>query len=110
LEEKMNIWAKILVASHVAIIAAGAAEARGPLRQPWLIYPSKAMDECREGTAPQSYAAKCADLLYAYSRELEACLPGQSGGPVIATQQIAVQQSSPDCAAVAAKTAAASVK
>ncbi len=106
----MNIWAKILVASNVTIMAVGAAEARGPLRQPWLIYPARAMDECREGTAPQSYAAKCSDLLYAYSRELEACLPGRSAGPLIAAEQVAVQQSSPDCAAVAAKTAAESVK
>jgi hypothetical protein len=106
----MNIRAKILVATTVSIMAVGAAEARGPSAQPWVIYPAKAMDTCRAGTAPSHIAKRCDDLLKAYSRELEACVPMRKGGPVIGDHQIALEQTNPDCAAAAAKIAAEAVK
>lgn len=106
----MDIRSRFLLAGVVTIMAVGAAEARGPLLQPWLIYPSRVMDQCRKGTAPQSYAARCADLLGAYGRALEVCMPQPAAGPVIGAEQVAIQQASPDCAASAARTAAAAVK
>ena len=67
----------------LSVMAATAAYARGPSPQPWLIYPVKSMDSCRAGTAPPQIAARCDELLGAYSRELEACVPMRRGGPVV---------------------------
>ena len=101
---------KFAINFSVLVMAVGAAEARGPSPQPWLIYPVRAMDTCRAGTAPPHIAARCSDLLEAYSRELQACVPMRRSGPVTGVHQVAVQQSVPDCAATAAKLAAETVK
>ncbi len=101
---------KVLLGCTVVILAAGAAHARGPSAQPWIIYPAKAMDSCRAGKAPSHIAKRCDDLLKAYSHQLEACVPMRRGDPVIRDHQVALEQSNPDCAAAAAKTAAESVK
>jgi hypothetical protein len=106
----MNNARKIVVHFTVMFLAVGAAEARGPSAQPWLIYPVRAMDTCRENTAPPHIEARCGDLLSAYSRELEACVPMRRGGPVVGAHQVSLQQSNPECAAMAAKIAAETVK
>ena len=106
----MNIHVRFPLGFALSILAATASHARGPSPQPWLIYPSKAMDTCQAGTAPPQIALRCSDLLEAYSRELEACVPMRRGGPVVGAHQIAMQKTNPDCAAVAAKMAAESVK
>lgn len=106
----MNIHVRFPLGFALSVLAATAAQARGPSPQPWLIYPVKVMDTCRAGTAPSRIAVRCSDLLWAYAKELEACLPAPSGGPVMAAQQVALQQSDPDCAATAARLAAAKIK
>lgn len=103
---KSNLFLIILLSALVATTA----EARGPLKRHWLMYPSRAMDACRGGSAPSSYAHRCDDLLGAYGRELEACVAGRRGGPVLGERQIVLQQSAPACAATAAKMAAEAVK
>ena len=94
----------------LSVMAAGAADARGPALQPWLVYPTKTMDSCQAGTAPAKIALRCDDLLAAYAHELEACVPQRRTGPVVGAHMIALQQTSPDCAAAAAVTAAGKVK
>ena len=94
----------------LSLLAATSAVARGPSPQPWLIYPVKAMDTCRAGTAPSRISARCDELLIAYASALEACVPMRRGGPITGVHQIALQRTDPDCAAKAALTAAQSVK
>jgi hypothetical protein len=106
----MNTHAKYPVAFFVSLLVATAAQARGPSPQPWLIYPVKAMDSCRAGTAPSRIAPRCDDLLSAYASELEACVPMRRGGPVVGGHQIALQREDPECASAAAAHAARSVK
>jgi hypothetical protein len=106
----MNIHVRFPLGFALSVLAATAAQARGPSPQPWLMYPVKAMDTCRAGTAPPKIAARCDDLLGAYSRELEACVPMRRGGPVVGGHQVALEQASPDCTAAAAVVAAGSVK
>ncbi len=106
----MNTLKKFAINFSVLVLAVGAAEARGPSPQPWIIYPVRVMDTCQAGTAPPHIALRCSDLLEAYSRELEACVPMRRGGPVVGAHQVALQQTAPDCAATAAKMAAESVK
>lgn len=106
----MNIHVRFPLGFALCILTTMAAEARGPSPQPWLIYPARTMDSCRAGTAPPHIAARCDELLGAYSRELEACVPMRRGGPVTGERQVALQQTSPDCTAAAAGHAARSVK
>ena len=106
----MNIHVRSALGFALSVVVATTAEARGPSPQPWLIYPSKTMDTCRAGTAPPHISARCDDLLAAYSRELEACVPMRRGGAVMGSHQIALQKTDPDCAAAAALNAARSVK
>ena len=106
----MNIHFRFPLGFALSVMAATAAYARGPSPQPWLIYPVKSMDSCRAGTAPPQNAARCDDLLGAYSRELEACVPMRRGGPVVGGHQVSLQKTDPDCAAAAAFHAARSVK
>jgi hypothetical protein len=94
----------------LSVMAATSAFARGPSPQPWLMYPVKAMDNCRAGTAMPTIAARCDDLLSAYARELEACVPMRRGGAVTGEHQVALQRTDPDCAAAAAVVAAGKVK
>ena len=106
----MNIHVRFPLGFALSVLAATAAQARGPSPQPWLMYPVKAMDTCRAGTAPPKIAARCDDLLAAYARALEDCLPAATGAPVMAAQQVALQETNPDCTAEAAVTAAEAVK
>lgn len=94
----------------LSILAATSAYARGPSPQPWLVYPVKSMDSCRAGTAPPQIAARCDELLGAYSRALEACVPMRRGGPVVGLHQVALEKTIPSCTAAAALHAARSVK
>ena len=94
----------------LSVMAATAVFARGPSPQPWVVYPAKSMDSCRAGTAPPHIAHRCNDLLGAYSRELEACVPMRRGGPVMGLHQVALETTQPDCTAAAAFHAARSVK
>lgn len=106
----MNIHARFPLAFALSVLAATSAHARGPSPQPWLIYPDKTMASCQAGTALPQTAARCDDLLAAYGRELEACVPMRRGGPLMQAQQIALQQTDPNCAKAAAYAAAATVK
>lgn len=106
----MNIHVKVPLGFALSVLLATTAEARGPSPQPWLIYPSKTMDTCRAGTAPPHISSRCDDLLAAYSRALEACLPMRRGGAVVGSHQVALQKTAPECAAAAALNAARSVK
>ncbi len=106
----MKSFVKFPLGFALSLVFAAAAHARGPSPQPWLIYPVKAMDTCREGTAPSRIAERCDDLLAAYASELEACVPMRRGGPITGAHQIALQQTDPDCAAAAALSAAQTVK
>ena len=106
----MNIHVRFPLGFALSVMAATAAQARGPSPQPWIIYPSKVMDTCRAGTAPQHIAPRCSELLEAYAHALEACLPMYKGGPVLGVQQVALQKTDPDCAETAAYVAAATVK
>ena len=106
----MNTHVRFPLGFALCVLAATAADARGPSPQPWLIYPARTMDSCRAGTAPPHIAGRCDELLGAYSRELEACVPMRRGGPVTGEQQVALQRASPDCTAVAAVHAARTVK
>lgn len=106
----MNSHLKFPLGFALSVLAATSVEARGPSPQPWLIYPAKAMATCQAGTAPPRIAARCDDLLAAYARKLEACMPMRPGGPVTGPLQIGLQQTNPECAAAAAKSAAATVK
>ncbi len=106
----MSIHVRFPMTIALSVLAVTAAHARGPSPQPWLIYPAKVMDTCRAGTAPERIATRCDELLWAYAQELEACVPAPSGGPVMAAQQLALQDSDPDCAASAARIAAAKIK
>ena len=106
----MNKVKKFATHFTVMILAVGAAEARGPSPQPWRIYPLQAMDSCRADKAPPQIAARCGELLEAYSRALEACVPMRRGGPVMEQHQVALQQTNPTCAAAAAKVASDKIK
>ena len=94
----------------LCVMAASAAQARGPLAQAWRVYPAKTMETCRMGTAPAHIAPRCDELLGAYATALQACVPADRGGPVVGERLIAVQTADPDCAAAAAVQAADSVK
>lgn len=106
----MNIHVRFPLGFALSVLVAGAAQARGPSPQPWIIYPAKAMETCQAGTAPPHIAPRCDELLGAYARELEACVPMRRGGPVVGGRMIALQSSAPDCAAAAAALASRSVK
>ena len=106
----MNNFVRISLCYASSFLAATAADARGPSPQPWLMYPVKAMENCRMGTAPPKIAARCDDLLATYARELEACVPMRRGGSVQGAHQVALEQTNPDCAAAAAVVAAGRVK
>ena len=106
----MNSHVRLPLCVALCVLTATTSHARGPSPQPWLIYPARTMDACRAGTAPPRIAARCDELLGAYSRELEACVPTRRGGPVIGEHQVALQRASPDCTATAAVHAARSVK
>lgn len=106
----MNNLVKFALGFALSVLAATPTLARGPALQPWLVYPAKAMDSCRAGTALPKIAVRCDDLLAAYSRELEACVPMRRGGPVVGGHQVSLQKANPDCTAAAALHAARSVK
>lgn len=106
----MNIHVRFPLGFALSVLVAGAAQARGPSPQPWMIYPVKVMETCRAGTAPRHIAPRCDELLGAYARELEACVPMRQGGPVVGGHQVALQQADPDCAAAAAAIASRAVK
>lgn len=106
----MNIHVKFPLGFALSILAATSAAARGPLPQPWLVYPAQSMESCQQGTAPPQIAVRCDDLLNAYARELEACVPMRRGGAIHGTEQIALQEASPACAESAAIHAAGMVK
>lgn len=106
----MNIHVRFPLGIALSVLAATAAQARGPLPQPWLIYPAKTMESCRTGTATTRISVRCVELLGAYAHELEACDPMRRGGPVTAEDLVALQKSNPRCAADAAKSAATRVK
>lgn len=106
----MNIHVRFPLGFALSVLAATASHARGPSPQPWLIYPAKAMETCRAGTAPLHIAPRCDELLKAYSDALQLCVPQNRGGPVVGGHLIALQTADPTCAAKAANTAAAQVK
>lgn len=106
----MNIHVRFPLGFALSALAATAAQARGPLPQPWMIYPMQVMESCRAGSAPEHIAPRCDELLGAYARELEACVPMRRGGPVVGGHQIALQQTVPACAAAAAALASRAVK
>lgn len=103
----MSVHVKFPIGIALSLIAVTAAEARGPLSQPWLIYPAKAIDSCRTGTAPDHYAGRCSELLAAYSRALLTCRPAPGSRPLSPeSAQLAFNA----CADFAARTAAGKVK
>lgn len=103
----MNTLVKFPVGLVLSLIAVTAAEARGPLARPWIIYPAKTIDSCRAGTAPDHIAGRCSELLSAYSRALQTCEPAHGSKPLSAeSAQIAFD----NCAKSAARTAAGQVK
>lgn len=106
----MNIHVRFPLGLALSVLTATAAHARGPLPQPWLVYPVRTMDSCRAGTAPDHIAVRCDELLEAYARELEACVPMRRGGPVVGGHQIAMQKNDPECSAAAAVIAAGKVR
>lgn len=106
----MNIHVRFPLGFALSVLAATAAQARGPSPQPWLIYPDKAMASCQNGTALPMTAARCGELLEAYGHKLEACVPMRREGAVMGVHQVALQKTNPDCAKAAAYAAAATVK
>lgn len=106
----MKVDVKLPLGFALSVMAASVANARGPLPQPWLVYPAQSMETCLAGTAPPHIAVRCDDLLAAYSSAMQVCVPMNRGGPVVGGRLIALQTTDPDCAAKAALVAARSVK
>lgn len=102
----MSIQTIFPIGFALSLLAVTAAEARGPSARSWVIYPARAIESCRAGTAPDHFAGRCGELLSAYSRELQSCAPAQEGAAGTGDTQSAFQA----CAEFAARNAAGQVK
>lgn len=102
----MRIHKKFPIGLVLSLLAVTAAEARGPASRPWVIYPDKAVESCRAGTAPDHYAERCGELIAAYARALQSCTPPRSH----AVSRVDAQEAYQACTKSAARSAAGQVK
>ncbi len=98
----MNKYTHFSVYFLLSMAQVNAVHARGIVPFKWKLEPNIAIEACEADTAPASYADRCSDLLFVYSRELLKC-------PVEAAD-IASQLAFRACASSAARNAVAVVK